>query len=136
MKFSPGRALVELAAQHSALRDMMDRCDELIAEVDAGRCGPLQLAREVARLRLAFESHNAFEEKLLRPLLRQTDPFAAARIERMIEDHVNEHRAVHVRLGSKDTDDLRDVIETLRAHLEAEERYLLSPRVLHDDQVL
>ena len=127
---------MELAAQHSALRDMMDRCDELIAEVDGGRCGPLQLAREVARLRLAFESHNAFEEKLLRPLLREKDPFAAARIERMIEDHVNEHRAVHQRLGSKDTDALRNVIETLRAHLDAEERYLLSPRVLHDQQVL
>jgi iron-sulfur cluster repair protein YtfE (RIC family) len=136
MTFSPGRALAELEAQHAALRDMMDRCNELIGEVDAGRCGPTQLTREVTRLRLAFESHNAFEEKLLRPLLHQNDPFAAARIERMIEDHISEHRTVHQRLGSKDTDDLRDVIETLRAHLDAEERYLLSPRVLRDEQVL
>lgn len=136
MTLSPARALAQLAAQHDALRDMMDRCEELLGEVDAGRCGPLQLTREVARLRLAFEGHNTFEEQLLRPLLRQTDPFAAARIERMIEDHVNEHRTMQLRLGSRDTTDLRDVIETLRAHLDAEERYLLSPQVLREQKVL
>lgn len=114
----------------------MDRCEELMGEIDAGRCGPTQLTREVARLRLAFESHNTFEEQLLRPLLRETDPFAAARIERMIDDHVNEHRAMHLQLGGTETSELRDVIETLRAHLDAEERYLLSPRVLRDEQVL
>ena len=135
MTSSPARILAQLAAQHDALRDMMDRCEELLGEVDAGRCGPTQLTREVARLRLAFEGHNAFEERLLRPLLRERDPFAAARIDRMIEDHVNEHRTMQQRLGSKDTNDLRDVIETLRAHLDAEERYLLSPQVLHQEQI-
>ena len=135
MKLSPERALAELEAQHAGLRAIMERCDELLAEVEAGRCGPIQLTREVARLRLAFEGHNRFEEQLLRPLLRQNDPFAAARIERMIEDHVNEHRAMAQQLGSKDTADLRDVIETLRAHLDAEERYLLSPAVLRERQM-
>src|SRR5688572_32465610 len=135
MAFSPRRALAELAAQHDALRDMMDRCDELIGLVGSDQCGSTQLIRELARLRLAFEAHNAFEEQLLRPLLRDTDPFAAARIERMIEDHVNEHRTMQQRLGSENPAELRDVFETLRAHLDAEERYLLSPKVLRDEQL-
>lgn len=136
MPLKSGRALAALAAQHAALRDMMDRCEALIGEVDAGRCGRTQLQREVTRLRLAFESHNVFEEELLRPLLYETDPYATARIERMVDDHVSEHRTMYRRLASKDTEELRDVIDTLRAHLEAEERYLLSPRVLRDQQVL
>lgn len=133
MKFTPGRALVELKAQHDALRGMMDRCEELADELDAGRMGPTQLMREVARLRLAFESHNKFEEQLLRPALLEGDAFAGVRIDRMVEDHVNEHRMMRQKLASTETAALRDVIETLRAHLDAEERYLLTSRVLRDD---
>ncbi|MDQ3364100.1 MAG: hemerythrin domain-containing protein [Myxococcota bacterium] len=135
MKYTPGRALAELMAQHDALRGMMDRCEDLATELDAGRMGPTQLTREVARLRLAFDAHNAFEEQLLRPVLLEGDAFASVRIERMVEDHVEEHRAMRVRLGSPITAELRDAIETLRAHLEAEERYLLTAKVLRDDEL-
>jgi hypothetical protein len=135
MQFTPGRALIELKAQHDALRGMMDRCEELADELDAGRMGPTQLMREVSRLRLAFDAHNQFEEKLLRPALLDGDAFAGIRIDRMVEDHVNEHRAMRLQLASSETSALRDVIETLRAHLEAEERYLLTAKVLRDDIV-
>jgi len=134
-KLSPARALAELQAQHLALRTMMDRCEELADELEAGRGDALQLTREVARLRLAFEAHNQFEEQLLRPVLLANDAFAEVRIDRMIDDHVGEHRAMRARLDSSETEVLRDVIETLRAHLEAEERYLLSAKVLRDDVV-
>ncbi|HEY5923820.1 MAG TPA: hemerythrin domain-containing protein [Kofleriaceae bacterium] len=134
MTYQPTRALAELSAQHDVLRAMMDRCEELLGQ-DAGRGARTQLSREVTRLRLAFEAHNVFEERLLRPLLEARDGFAAARIDRMIGDHVDEHHALQQRLNSKDTGDLRDVIETLRAHLDAEERYLLTPKVLRDDVV-
>jgi hypothetical protein len=40
------------------------------------------------------------------------------------------------RLDSPATAELRDIIETLRAHLEAEERYLLSAKVLRNDAPL
>jgi len=133
--YTPARALVELKAQHDALRGMMDRCEDLADELDAGRMGPTQLLREVARLRLAFDSHNQFEERLLRPALLEGDAFAGVRIDRMVEDHVNEHRAMRVKLASSETSVLRDVIETLRAHLDAEERYLLTAKVLRDDVV-
>lgn len=133
--YTPSRALAELQAQHDALRGMMDRCEELANELDAGRMGPMQLTREVSRLRLAFEAHNTFEEKLLRPVLLGSDAFADVRIDRMVEDHVNEHRSMRAQLNTTQTSALRDVIETLRAHLEAEERYLVSARVLRDDVV-
>lgn len=135
MKYTPGRALVELKAQHDVLRGMMSRCEELADALDAGRMGPTQLTREVARLRLAFDAHNAFEEQLLRPALLEGDAFAGVRIDRMVEDHIAEHREMRSRLNTTETAALRDVIETLRAHLEAEERYLLTAKVLRDDVV-
>ena len=131
--YTPGRALIELKAQHDALRGMMDRCEVLADELDAGRMGPTQLLREVSRLRLAFDAHNTFEEQLLRPALLEGDAHAGIRIDRMVEDHVSEHRMMRQQLASSETAVLRDVIETLRAHLEAEERYLLTAKVLRDD---
>ncbi len=133
--YTPSRALAELAAQHRILRGMMDRCEELADELDAGRAGPLQLTREVARLRLAFDAHNRFEELLLRPVLLAGDAFGEVRVERMCEEHVGEHREMRARLGSSATADLRGVIASLRAHLDAEERYFLTARVLRDDVV-
>jgi iron-sulfur cluster repair protein YtfE (RIC family) len=133
--FTPSRARAELMSQHDALRAMMDRCEELADELDTGRGSPIALTREVGRLRLAFEDHNRFEEQLLRPVLLGADAFAEVRIDRMIEDHVGEHRAMRSQLASTETTALRDTIETLRAHLEAEERYLLSSRVLRDDTI-
>jgi hypothetical protein len=89
----------------------------------------------VARLRLAFDAHNRFEEQLLRPALLAADAFGEVRVERMLEEHVVEHREMRARLGSGATADLREVIATLRAHLDAEERYFLSAKVLRDDLV-
>jgi len=133
--YPPSRALAELAAQHAALRGMMERCEDLADELDAGRMGPMQLTREIARLRLAFDSHNRFEEQLLRPVLLGTDSFGPVRVDRMFEEHVGEHRAIRVQLGSNATADLRAVIASLRAHLDAEERYFLTAKVLRDDLV-
>lgn len=127
---TPARALAELNAQHDALRGMMDRCEELADALEAGQTGPLQLTREVERLRLAFEAHNQFEERLLRPLLLGNDALAGARLDRTVEDHVREHRAMRAQLVTSETSALRDVIETMRAHLDAEERYLSSARHL------
>jgi hypothetical protein len=131
--YSPTRALTELKAQHDALRAIMDRCEQLADALEAGGIDPTPLTREVTRLRLAFEAHNKFEEQLLKPVLLASDAHAGVRIERMVEDHVGEHREMRARLGTTELSELRDAIETLRAHLEAEERYLLTSRVLRDE---
>jgi hypothetical protein len=136
MTMTPSRALSELIAQHDSLRGMMDTCEDLADHLDAHPDGdPMPLTRELARLRLAFDAHNKFEEQLLRPVLLEHDSFGPVRIQRMVDDHVHEHRAIGARLESPATAALRDVIETLRAHLEAEERYLLSSKVLRDDLI-
>jgi len=136
MTMKPSGALAELIAQHDSLRILMDHCEDLADSLDAHPdADPTMLTRELARLRLAFDAHNKFEEQLLRPVLLEHDSFGPVRIQRMVEDHVHEHRAIGERLASPATAALRDVIETLRAHLDAEERYLLSARVLRDDLV-
>jgi hypothetical protein len=137
--YPPSRALAELAAQHAAqhaaLRGMLDRCDDLADELDAGRVGPMQLTREIARLRLAFDAHNRFEEQQLRPVLLRAGAFGEIRVDPMAEAHAAPHRAIRAELLSSATADLRGVLASLRAHLRAEERYFLSAQVLRDDLV-
>jgi hypothetical protein len=130
---TPSRALDALAVQHAALREMIDRCEELADEIDAGTAGASELVLEVARLRIAFDAHNQFEEQLLRPLLLDADWLGAVRVSRMVEDHVEEHRAMRLGLAATPTGDLRGVLASLRDHLATEESYFLSRKVLRDD---
>lgn len=135
MQTPPSKLLEELMRQHDGLRAIMDRCEELADELDAGKGNALALTREVAKLRLAFDAHNKFEEQLLRPVLSEMDAFGDVRVERMFSDHVGEHRAMHLQLGDPTTNALRSAIDSLRVHLQAEERYFLSSKVLRDDVV-
>lgn len=135
MTFTPSTALAELLAQHAKLRIMMDYCESLADEADRTGNPPVELTREVAKLRIAFEAHNKFEEEMLRPVLLEQDAFGGVRIDKMIAEHVHEHTELRGRLHGWVTEELRGVIESLRAHLEAEERYFLSARVLRDDVV-
>jgi hypothetical protein len=131
---APSHARAELIAQHDNLRRLMDRCEELADGIDGNPdADPTPLTRELTGLRVAFDAHNAYEEQLLRPLLLGHDSFGTVRIERMVVDHVHEHREIRGRLALPGTAEVRDVVESLRAHLDAEERYLLTSRVLRDD---
>lgn len=126
--YSTRRAIAELKAQHNVLRGMMERCESFADELDKGCCGPLQLMREVERLRLAFEAHNKFEEQMLRPIL-----FAGidnATIDRKIDEHVQAHRAMRQGLASTETAMLREVIDAMRAHLDTEESFIASATAL------
>ncbi len=131
----PSDALRELLEQHRALRALMDACDGLADDVDAGRGDVGALVREVARLRLAFDAHNRHEEHVLLQVLREIDSFGDVRIDSMSSDHAGEHRALRSRLGGGATAELRATLFDLRAHLAAEERVFLSARVLRDDVV-
>jgi iron-sulfur cluster repair protein YtfE (RIC family) len=118
------RALAELAAQHAELRGQMARCAQLADELDAGGADPTHLTREVAKLRLALDGHNRFEEQLLRPVLLADPALSARRVEALAEEHAREHQRMRDELGASATADLRAVIASLRAHLAAEERAL------------
>lgn len=129
-------ALSELIDQHDQLRSIMEHCEDLADALDANPSGdPEPLLQAIAKLRVAFDAHNKFEEALLRPVLLEHDSHGTVRVERMVEDHVHEHQAVRARLTSPTTEALRDVIETLRAHLAAEERYLLTSKVLQTQRL-
>jgi hypothetical protein len=135
MTDSPKRALAELLRQHATIRDMIETCDQLADQLDRGDGSPTELMRHVAKLRIAFDSHNKFEEELLRPLLREVDAFGDVRVQQMVDDHVDEHRLMRERLATGVTGELRATLDSLRAHLDVEERYFLSGRVLRDDLI-
>jgi hypothetical protein len=132
---TPKRALDELIQQHATIRTMIEACELLADQLDRGDGSATELMREVAKLRLAFDSHNRFEEELLRPLLREVDAFGEVRVQQMVDDHVDEHRLMRERLATGITGELRATLASLRAHLDAEERYFLSARVLRDDLI-
>lgn len=125
----------ELLHQHDQLRGMVDACLGLIEQLDSGAAVAGALAQEIARLRIAFEAHNRHEEAILRPVLIAADAFGAVRVDQMIEEHVREHRAVRQTLATIEVDGLVEILSTLRSHLDDEERWFLSPRIVHDDLV-
>jgi len=136
----PSQALSTLAAQHRQLREMIAYCEDLANGLDVGRVDPAQVLRAVAILRETFDAHNELEEKLLPPVMIDTAWLGAVRVSRMIEDHVEEHGALTRELeitttttASSSSSELRSVLASLRAHLDSEERYFLSPKVLRDD---
>jgi len=133
-RLTPSRALAELMEQHDALRELMDHCEDLADSMDSRpEADPGPLTRELARVRIAFDAHNKYEEQLLRSVLQARDKFGNVNVDRMVNDHAHEHRAIGAKLKSPSTAALRDVVETLRAHLDAEERYLLSSPVIRED---
>lgn len=131
----PSHTLRDLLAQHAELRDLVAVCELLIARLEGGAAVAGTLALEVAKLRLAFDAHNRYEERLLRPVLIEADGFGPVRIDTMIAEHVREHRAVSATLDDASIVALRATLDTLTRHLDEEERYFLSSKVLHDDLV-
>lgn len=121
------QALRELAAQHAALRALIARCQDLADELDAGRIEAAPLVDAVGALRRAFDAHNQLEEQLLRPVLLSTGRLGAVQIGRMAHDHTEAHRAMRRGLEPTASSPLRDVLDSLCAHLDAEDRYFAIP---------
>lgn len=120
--------LERLLAQHASICTLIEACAELESRAD--------LERALARLRLAFEEHNRYEETVLRPILGDVDAFDEVRIDRMVAGHVAEHRALADGMAMSSPTALQALLATLRDHLAMEERYFLSPRVVRDDLVV
>jgi iron-sulfur cluster repair protein YtfE (RIC family) len=121
--------------QHAGLRRRVDRCAELSVRLLRGEAVEVELAAELAHLREQFGAHVDAEERLLEPALSASDAWGPLRVGRMIEEHEAEHHAFTERLVG----DTRAVAarfaefaEELDAHIAAEERTFLSPKVLAD----
>jgi len=121
--------------QHAGLRVRVGRCAELSARLLLGEPVANELAAELARLREQFTAHVEAEERLLEPALATSDAWGPMRVERMLEEHAAEHTAFVSKLDG----DTRTVAgrfaefaEDLDAHMAAEERTFLSPKVIAD----
>ena len=121
-------ALDDLLGQHSELRQIMDLCELLADQLDAGQIEPGELTREVMHLRGAFDAHTRFEEEFLRPILREGDRFGPLPMDEILAQHAREHRAMELRISPGITTELRLTLETLRAHLEVEEEHFAASR--------
>jgi hypothetical protein len=123
---TPDQARATLSRQHDELRERIARCEQLVEDFDAGLLPPSQLLAEVTALRLAFDDHNQFEERVLRPMLLPPDRHGGVRDSRIVDDHIAEHRAIRRELSTGTASELRAVLASLREHLDSEERGLLS----------
>ena len=155
-------AVGELMVQHARLRDMIARCDQLAGALERGAIGAVELLDEVTRLRIALAAHNQREEQLLRPLLLEPiSPDLTAGAPTVDDAHVREHHAIERALDDEmsgqmstgmgtgmdtgmdagmdtgmDTgtyNELRRVLGSLRAHLDAEDRLFSAARAWPDE---
>jgi hypothetical protein len=138
MKALPSRrARAELADQRAGLRERIRRCEELADALDAGQIGPMQLLHEVTRLRIAFDAHNQLEGRRPGAALPDADAPGPFEIAHLAGDHAHEHRPVRRQLGPAPvpTSELRVTLDSLRAHLDAEEHSFVVTRPRRDQVV-
>ena len=109
----------------------------MAAHLLAGGTRTAAFHQALVDLRGALLEHNVCEEAFLQPLLAAEPAAGAARVKRMMEEHVAEHAAF---VGALEGDELEvarripDLIEELEAHMQAEERTFLNLAVLRDDR--
>jgi hypothetical protein len=113
--------LHELFLQHDQLRLLVDRCEQLADELDAGHGSAAALAARIAQLRKLLEHHNRCEEAQLRAV------WVGSTGAEVVDQHRHEHRAMRERFATGPIAELRAALADLRAHLDAEERGLRAP---------
>lgn len=134
-----GGTLEELLRQHDVIRDLCDRCGELIELVEKQPAQVGELVTAVARLRWAVTAHNRMEEQLLAPMLERCaeEEAKAAGGPGGLEQRVADHRAEHLSLGNQlekpTLESLRQTLQLLREHLEDEECHFFAARLLRED---
>ncbi len=130
---SASEAREELLKQHQRLRHLLAGAEDLARQVLAGAEVVPVFSGALTVLRTELAAHNAAEEAALVPLLRAGDAYGAARVQRMFEEHAGEHAVLLAALDGTPAvvaGRMAEVAEDLRAHMEAEERTILHPKVL------
>ena len=130
---NPNDIRAMLLEEHRLLRGLLRTVHGLAERHVIGEPVADELGAALVELRRAFAAHNISEENALDPLLRRDPAWGAARVARMIEEHVAEHRIFRELLSGtveQIAAAIADISEEIEAHMEAEERTFLSPRVL------
>jgi iron-sulfur cluster repair protein YtfE (RIC family) len=131
----PSAARDALLAQHARLRVLFGEALALARLREATGDGGPALEELMPRISRAFAEHNRYEEAVLRPVLLARDGLGPVRVERMMEEHVEEHRAFVEQLAAgalQCAAALADFVEEVEAHMAAEERVFLNVAVLRD----
>lgn len=120
-----------LLSQHENLRQLMKVLEEALAGGDE-----VATSQAVTTLHDTCQAHNAFEEAVLVPILRDIDAWGPERVKQMLDDHSDEHEVLlKLLVPTSSPQKLRDALGKLRAHMENEEATNLAEIVLRDDTV-
>ncbi|MBK9030686.1 MAG: hemerythrin domain-containing protein [Myxococcales bacterium] len=101
----------ELQRQHAHLRALLDRCDALLADAEAGRADADALTTAVRAMARALSEHHTYEEAHLE--LLGDDP-----------RHAGHHEALALGLDDPSVRALTTVLRDLREHLAREDAVL------------
>lgn len=140
-----GSALRGILWQHGRIRDLLEHA-RVVAEaaLDGDAPSPDAVASAIGDIRSTMEVHLAFEESVLLPLLRADLPIGPQRADRLVDEHLRQrdvlaglHREARAHpelpaLAAK----LVFLTDWLLADMSEEERCLLIPDVIRDDQIV
>lgn len=138
-------ARVGVLWQHERIRDLLERARNVAeAALDEKASASDAVASAVGDLRSILEVHLTFEEKVLIPILRDDLPVGPERAERMLNEHKRQREVLaglhqeacrapqSLLLAAK----LASLTSWLLDDMLEEERSLLVPEVIRDDQVV
>lgn len=131
----------ELLRQHQQVRRLVSHARRLSTRIGNGGTVAAEanrLRNVIAELKSTLDSHWRFENESLEPILGTLDAWGPERIKRMQADHRAEHEAMAGAMAMVDKATTprklavttRAMTDVLLAHIEDEERYLLSRSVL------
>jgi iron-sulfur cluster repair protein YtfE (RIC family) len=136
----------ELLEQHYQLKRLISTAKRLSLQIARG--GPVaaparKLCAVLDELNRTLHAHWEYEETVLQPILRTIDAWGPERVARMERAHRAEHRAMAGALetasaaaGPKKLATVaRAMADELIAHMDDEEKYLLSRNVLTYDVI-
>jgi hypothetical protein len=140
-----GTALRGILWQHKRIRELLEHARVVAESALEGEPPSMDaVASAIGDIRATIEVHLAFEETVLLPLLRDDLPLGPERADRLLEEHVKQrdiladlHRQAraHPELPTLAAQ-LAFLTSFLMADMEEEERSLLIPDVVRDDQIV
>ena len=134
-----------IVSAHARLRTQIAEIDPLLRrELERPGTAARELRRKVKQLAEALHAHIDAEEKMLAPILQDIDAWGPARVERMLEDHDAQRRAIAELLllakrrraeGDAFARVACEFVDDLLADMEHEESEVLPP-LLDDGEVI
>jgi hypothetical protein len=140
-----GSAVGGILWQHARIRELLNHAHAVAeAALDGAAPSPDAVASAIGDIRATIDVHLAFEERVLLPLLRVDLPVGPERAERLLQEHVRQREVLaDIHREARDFPELPTLAAKLAfltswllADMAEEERSLLIPDVVRDDQIV